>query len=77
MSSGELLLTIVVALIVFGPSKLPTLATHLGQIIKRLNQLRTQASSLWHQQLQELQLQESHRKALEADAKYKSKTNSE
>lgn len=70
MSSGELLLTLLVALIVFGPSKLPMLATHLGQLIKKIHQIKTHATTIWHQQLQELQLQENKQKAKKADAQY-------
>lgn len=71
MSSGELLLTFIVALAVFGPSKLPMLATHLGQLLQKLNQLKGVAGNFWQQQMNEYQLQENKRKADEADKKYK------
>ncbi|MCE0722155.1 Sec-independent protein translocase subunit TatA/TatB [Legionella resiliens] len=71
MSGGELLIIFIVALIVFGPKKLPMLATHLGLLIRKLNQLRAQAGILWQQQLDALQLQENQRKAKEADEQYK------
>ncbi|KTD42715.1 Sec-independent protein translocase subunit TatA/TatB [Legionella parisiensis] len=71
MSGGELLVIFCVALIVFGPKKLPMLATHLGLLIRKLNQLKAQAALLWHQQLNALQLQENQRKAREADEQYK------
>ncbi|QLZ67322.1 preprotein translocase subunit TatB [Legionella sp. PC1000] len=71
MSGGELLIIFIVALIVFGPKKLPMLATHLGLLIRKLNQLRAQAGILWQQQLNALQLQENQRKAKEADEQYK------
>ncbi|KTD57587.1 Sec-independent protein translocase subunit TatA/TatB [Legionella shakespearei] len=74
MSSGELLLTLVVALVVFGPSKLPMLATHLGQLIRKINQIKTKAALLWDEQLKELQLQENKRKAEEVDKKYHSES---
>lgn len=70
MSSGELLLTLIVALIVFGPSKLPMLATHLGQLMRKINELKVRASMLWEEQLKELQLQENERKAEAVDKKY-------
>jgi len=73
MSSGELLLTFVVALIVFGPSKLPMLATHLGLLMQKINRLREQAATFWQQQLNEHQLQENQRKAEQADEHYKNK----
>lgn len=72
MSSGELLLTLIVALIVFGPSKLPMLATHLGQLMRKINELKVRASMLWDEQLKELQLQENKRKAEAVDKKYDS-----
>lgn len=71
MSGGELLVILIVALIVFGPKKLPMLATHLGLLIRKLHQLKTQATVLWQQQLNEFQLQENQRKANEADERYK------
>ncbi|MCW8470344.1 twin-arginine translocase TatA/TatE family subunit [Fluoribacter gormanii] len=71
MSSGELLVIFIVALIVFGPKKLPMLATHLGLLVKTFNQLKMQAAMLWQQQLNALQLQENQRKAKEADEQYK------
>ena len=70
MSSGELLVIGVVALIVFGPSKLPMLATHLGLLIRKINQFKGYAASFWQQQLNELQLQDNLRKANEADKEY-------
>jgi sec-independent protein translocase protein TatB len=70
MSTSELLLIFIVALIVFGPSKLPMLATHLGLLMRKMNQLREQMTSFWQQQLNEAQLQENQRKAKEADEHY-------
>jgi len=75
MSSGELLLTLVVALIVFGPKKLPMLATHLGLLLRKTNQLREKVALLWHHQLNELQLKENLRKAELADDLYKREEN--
>ncbi|AWN72788.1 twin-arginine translocase TatA/TatE family subunit [Legionella anisa] len=71
MSGGELLVIFIVALIVFGPKKLPMLATHLGLLVRKLNQFKAQAAMLWQQQLNALQLQENQRKAKEADEQYK------
>lgn len=76
MSSGELLLTFIVALIVFGPSKLPMLATHLGMLIRKINQFKEQATLFWQQQLDQIQLEENKRKAEKVDEHYK-KTTSE
>ncbi len=71
MSSEELLLTLIVALIVFGPSKLPMLATHLGLLMRKINQIKEQATTFWQQQLNEHQLQENQRRAEQGDKQYK------
>lgn len=68
--SGELLLIVIVAFIVFGPKKLPMLAQHLGLLLRQVNQLKSKAATLWQEQLNELQLQENKRKAEEADRQY-------
>ncbi len=69
--SGELVLTLMVALLVFGPKKLPMLASHLGLFIRQMNLWKNKVMVLWEQQVQELQLQENQRKAEEADKHYK------
>ncbi|MCW8409173.1 twin-arginine translocase TatA/TatE family subunit [Legionella sp. PATHC035] len=76
MSSGELLVILIVALIVFGPKKLPMLATHLGLLLRKFNQLKVQAATLWQQQLHAVQLEENQRKAKEADEQYKKEQSS-
>ncbi len=68
--SSELLVIIVVALIVFGPAKLPMLARHLGLALGKINRLKEQASALLQTQLKENQLQDNTRRAEEADGKY-------
>ncbi len=70
MSFGELLLTLVVALTVFGPKKLPMVAHHLGQWASRFNRFKQQAAAFWQQQQNEQQLQDNIRKAQKADAGY-------
>lgn len=69
--SMELLVIFIVALIAFGPKKLPMLATHLGLLMSQLQQWKTQAQAFWQQQLNEYQLLENQRKAEEADKHYK------
>lgn len=69
--SMELLVIFIVALIAFGPKKLPMLATHLGLLMRQLQQWKSQAQAFWQQQLSEYQLQENQRKAEEADKQYK------
>lgn len=75
MSMGQLLLTMLVALLVFGPSKLPMLAQHLGQLMSKLNKYKQQAANLWQTQLNEQHLQENERRAFKADASYQKTTN--
>ncbi|KTC98580.1 Sec-independent protein translocase subunit TatA/TatB [Legionella erythra] len=70
MTSGELLLTFVIALLVFGPNKLPMLANHLGKLFRFLNRLRVQLNDFWQEQMKEQQLLENTRKAEQADALY-------
>lgn len=70
MNSAELLLTAAVALLVFGPKKLPMLATHLALVIRKIRQIRAQASALWQQQTAQLTLEDNLKKAEEADKKY-------
>lgn len=73
MSSSEIILSFLVALIVFGPNKLPMLAEHLGKLLRQINLLKQQASLIWHQQLKEQQFLENNRKAEKADLLYQSK----
>jgi sec-independent protein translocase protein TatB len=73
MSSGELLLTFLVAIVAFGPSKLPMLAEHLGKLARYLNQLKQQATSFWQSQLDKQQLKENTQKAEKADKLYQQK----
>jgi sec-independent protein translocase protein TatB len=70
MSFGQLFLTTLIALLVFGPDKLPMLARHAGRLIARLERYKQQAITFWQQQLNEQQLQENTRKAHEADVVY-------
>ncbi|KTD07802.1 twin-arginine translocase TatA/TatE family subunit [Legionella jamestowniensis] len=71
MSSSELLLILLVAVVVFGPNKLPMLAEHLAKLFRHLNQFKQQAKALWQAQLNEQQLIENTRKAEKVDALYK------
>lgn len=69
--SMELLVIFIVTLIVFGPKKLPMLATHLGLLLRKINQIKAVAATYWQEQLNAHQLQENKRKAEEADRQYK------
>lgn len=70
MSFSELLLTLLVALMVFGPNKLPMLAQHLGQLLHQYNRFKEKVHLFWQVQLSEQQLQENIKKAQRADEMY-------
>jgi sec-independent protein translocase protein TatB len=70
MNFSELLLILVVALLVFGPKKLPMLAYHLGKLVGQFNHYKQQLTALWQHQLNEHQLQENLKKAQKADENY-------
>ncbi|CEK09221.1 sec-independent protein translocase protein TatB [Legionella hackeliae] len=70
MSSGELLLILLVAIVVFGPNKLPMLAEHLGKLFRHFNHFKQRAMVFWQEQLNEQQLRENTRKAEKVDALY-------
>ncbi|WP_133129871.1 Sec-independent protein translocase subunit TatA/TatB [Legionella yabuuchiae] len=70
MSVAELFLIVVVALIAFGPSKLPMLAHHLAKLHKRFVRLQQQFAEFFQSQLNEHQLQENLKKADKADSEY-------
>jgi len=63
MSLAELLIILVVALVVFGPDKLPMLAETLGRLVGKLQKLKEQ----WHHQLdmsvKQQQLEDNERRA--------------
>ncbi|STX50020.1 sec-independent protein translocase protein TatB [Legionella busanensis] len=73
MNMSELLVIIIVALIAFGPNKLPMLAEHLGKFIRQLNSLKMQLTNFWQAQLKEQQLRENQQKAEQADTIYKNR----
>ncbi len=70
MSSSQLLLTLLIALVVFGPDKLPMLAQHAGRLIALIHRNKQQIMQLMNEQLNQQQLQENTQKALKADAVY-------
>ncbi|KTC86911.1 Sec-independent protein translocase subunit TatA/TatB [Legionella brunensis] len=76
MSGGELLLTLLVAIVVFGPNKLPMLAEHLGKLFRHLNYFKQQAMAFWQAQLNEQQLRENTRKAEKVDVFYQANEDS-
>ena len=73
MSLGEILLTLMVALLVLGPKKLPLAAYHLGTLMKHLLILKQRMIVFWQKQIQEQQLQENIKKAEAAEIHYQKK----
>lgn len=63
MSTGELFLTFLVALVVLGPKKLPMLARDAGVLLARLNRYKQHAITIWQSQMKQCQLEENIRKA--------------
>lgn len=68
--NGQLLLILIVALVVFGPKKLPMLASNLGHLMHQLQKVKQQLWLLWHQQQQASQLQENIKRAQAVDSSY-------
>lgn len=73
MNSMELLVILIVALVVFGPNKLPMLAAHLGKLFQQINHFKAKIHAFWQAQLHEQQLLENQRKAEKADTHYDEK----
>ena len=70
MSLSELLIVILVALVVFGPEKLPELAHNLGKLAAKGKQLKQQFNDQVQQHQLQFQLEENEKKAAEADKAY-------
>jgi sec-independent protein translocase protein TatB len=64
---SELLVILLVALIVFGPNKLPMLAEHLGKLLRHYNHLKQQLADFWQGQVAEQELRENEKKAEKVD----------
>jgi sec-independent protein translocase protein TatB len=75
--SGELLVILLVAILVFGPNKLPMLAEHLGQLYKHFLKFKEQLEKFWQQQVNEQQLIQNQLKAKKADKLYSEGSNLE
>lgn len=71
MSTGELLLILLVTIIVFGPNKLSMLAGHLGQLFRYINRCKDEIAKIWQTEQLDYQLKKNQQKALEADRQYK------
>jgi len=68
--SGELLVIAIVAILAFGPGKLPMLARHLGKLFQQIQHVKQQISRFWQDQLNEQQLLDNQKKAEEAEARH-------
>ena len=68
--SAEILLILLVAVIAFGPNKIPMLANHLGKAIRMFHQFRQQITEIWQSQIHEEQLKINKEKAAQADEEY-------
>lgn len=75
MSFGEILLTLFVALLVFGPKHVPMVAHHVGKLCAYLSEYKERAAVFWQGALNEYQLQENTKKANEADFLYQKDKN--
>ena len=74
MSMAELLLTLMVAVCVFGPTKLPMLARHLARLLHHVQQYRQQWHVFCQQQIQQIQLEDNTKKAALVDRQYMQST---
>lgn len=71
MITQELLLTVCVAIAVFGPTKLPMLARHLGKLFRQLSIYKAQAINFWQAQLNEQQLKNNLDRAEKAEKAFR------
>ncbi len=67
MSTAELLVILVVALVVFGPDKLPMLASKIGKLVAASLRLKNKISHEFTQHQLQFQLDENSKKAAIAD----------
>ena len=74
MSGGELLIILIVALLVFGPDKLPMLAEHLGKLTQWGNRMLNNMRKEWDDELQKQQLNDNIKRAELADIAYQQKS---
>ncbi len=71
MSFAELLVILIVALIVLGPERLPSLAEKLGRLIAKTRSLTDGLKQEFDQQLNQDQLKQNQQRAEQADKLYK------
>ena len=73
MGGGELLIILLVALIVFGPNKLPELAANLGKVLAKARTIKSQIDNHIEQQQLQLTLEENLKKAAQVEKDYEEK----
>jgi sec-independent protein translocase protein TatB len=72
MSVSEILLTVLVALIVFGPNKGPMLVRDMTRVVRKLMAFKCQLSQTMTDVLSEVALQENIERANQVEALYSS-----
>lgn len=75
MSSGQIFLTLAVAVVVLGPDKLPLFARHVGHVVRYYRRLQRSLLRIWQQEMNTQQLQKNIERACEADMKYRATSN--
>ncbi|MCC5792711.1 MAG: twin-arginine translocase TatA/TatE family subunit [Legionellaceae bacterium] len=70
MSLAEVLVILLVALLVWGPTKLPMLLRHAFHLKKKLDAWQQQWQAFWQAQVKEQALLENQERAKEADKYY-------
>ena len=75
MSSGELLLVLLVTLCVFRPNKFPMLAKDLAKFIHFCRKLAFQVQKSWKDEMNQYQLQINEKAAEQSDNLYEKYSN--
>ena len=70
MSTGEILLILLITVLIFKPSKWPMLAHHLAKGLRAIQRYKQHAQRFWQDQLDLYQLEENKKKAAAADKRY-------
>ncbi len=69
MSLAELLVIFIVAMVVFGPEKLPELATRLGRLAAKGQHIKHKIHEMIEKEKLQFQLEENEKKAQAAENK--------
>lgn len=71
MNFSEVIVILVVALIVFGPERLPSLAQKIGRLIGKARMMSNDLKQELDEQLKHEQLKENQQRAEQAEQQYK------